>query len=90
MKTIWKYQLKTTDYQELLLPAGADVLSVGAQDATICIWVLLETEAPAHSPRSIWIRGTGQPVGRALTKGQFLGRVTLLGGLEFHIFMEPR
>ena len=40
-KTIWKYQLDTTDKQTITMPFGAEILSVQMQGLNPCMWVLV-------------------------------------------------
>jgi len=60
MKTIWKFTLEVTDYQEIDLPEGARVLCVQTQHDRPCLWAVVDPDAELI-PRGIHIFGTGQP-----------------------------
>ena len=83
MKTVYKYNLASTDVQELILPAGAVILSVEEQYGDIVLYALVDTEEAKMQPRTIYIHGTGHEV-----YGEyFIGTVKLLeGSLMFHVF----
>lgn len=44
-KTIWKFPLRTTDYQVISLPIGWIPLTVQAQEEKPCLWALVEPKA---------------------------------------------
>jgi hypothetical protein len=45
MKTIYKYQLAQKDYQTLILPVGAEILTVQEQITSgLCIWAIVPTK----------------------------------------------
>ena len=70
MITIYKYELvsvidlisgaKVTE--NLKLPTGARVLSIGVQRDTVCAWILLDNEAPTNNNVHVQFIGTGWPV----------------------------
>jgi|GEM_PF-3265708 len=81
---IYKYPL--TEIHEIVkIPKGGRVLSAGAQNDQIYIWVLIN---PNNTPivRDFIIAGTGQKfsTNRELI---FISRVTM-GNFEFHVFEE--
>ena len=83
METIWKYELETTDHQELELPLAAKVLTVQMQNGKPCLWALVDTEEQ-KAGQSICIFGTGHPVEFV---GDYLGTYQLNdGALVFHVF----
>lgn len=43
-KTIYKYPLDVTDVQEIKLPVGAEILTVQAQNGTLCLWALVDPQ----------------------------------------------
>lgn len=61
MRTIYKYPIAITDKQTMILPAGAEFLSVQAQNNDLYTWVLLDTEKPKESV-NVRIYGTGHPI----------------------------
>jgi hypothetical protein len=84
---IFRYRLPITDTPDVLLPAGAEVLSVGPprdDSADLDLWALVDPAAPSR-PRSFRIVGTGNPMPSDC--GRFVGTVPVLGGkLIFHVF----
>lgn len=88
MKTIWKFPLVVTDFQELQIPEGADILSVQMQSGGPCIWALVSPQAPKQR-RTIQIVGTGHPIedDAGMASAIFIGTVQMAGGaLVWHIF----
>jgi hypothetical protein len=43
--TIWKFELEVTDLQEVVMPSGAEILSVGNQDGKLCLWAMVSPTA---------------------------------------------
>lgn len=81
--TIWKFTLEPVC--ELQMPEGATVLSVGVQGENICLWAMVNPDAPKVT-RSFVGFGTGHEVTDA-TCLEFIGTALLHGGsLVFHIF----
>ena len=64
MKMIWKYTLKVTDSQGLVMPEGAELLSVGNQRGNLCLWALVPVGKGAGGEECRWveIHGTGNPI----------------------------
>ncbi|EIL4347344.1 hypothetical protein LLL46_003594 [Salmonella enterica subsp. enterica serovar Saintpaul] len=86
MNTIWKYVLEPQI--TLDMPAGATILSVGAQGDDICLWARVDTDAPAE-PRRFLVAGTGMPLSESFNGARFIGTVqmTLAGvSLVMHVF----
>lgn len=87
MMTIYKYPLEVTDEQEVELPGTHKLLSVQEQNATPCLWALVDPDA-APVKRTLRIFGTGQPI-EEYPMGDFLGTFQLYGGrLVFHVFAD--
>jgi len=61
MKTIWKFPLELTDRQSVGMLAGAEILSVQIQGATVCLWAIVEPSGQREE-RVFEIIGTGQTV----------------------------
>lgn len=59
--SIWKFPLTVTDYQTLTMPEGAEILSVQDQDGALCLWALVDPQAPMVE-RLIEVFGTGHPI----------------------------
>jgi len=86
MKTIWKYQLKTTDEQEIEMPLGAKILTVQTQYDKPCIWCEVFSDPLKTAPRTIKIFGTGHPI-EDNYPGEYIGTYQIDGGNGiFHVF----
>lgn len=88
MDTIHKYSLQMLDRQEIALPKGTTVLSVGTPQANetsaIMLWARVDTMQPKEK-RVFAIIGTGHrmPTGQL----RFIGTVFMARGtLVFHVF----
>lgn len=80
--TVYKYTLHLDDTVEVVMPKGAEVLSVGEQNGLICVWARVDTREPSVK-RLFRVAGTGHPDPR----GNFVGVVMQHGGaLVWHIF----
>ena len=82
MKTIWKFPLKITDRQPILLPSQHTFLSIADQGGQLCLWVEVETTKEIVE-RTIWIVGTGNPIPRAAAA--FIGTVLMRPGV-WHVY----
>ena len=84
MRTIWKFPIPIIDEIEVLMPAGAEVLSVGNQQEAAQVWAAVDDEMPTNH-RHFKLRGTGHPL--TGDEGRFVGSFQLAGGrLVFHLF----
>jgi len=90
METIWKFPLKITDGAQLVpMPKDAEVLCVDVQRGVICIWTLVESEAPTEI-RKFRIYGTGHEMD-INEDVVYIGSVQMLGGaLVWHVFEVQR
>lgn len=61
MKTIWKFRLALVNDQGILMPCGAEILSVANQDGKLCIWAIVDPSKESES-RHIEIVGTDHPL----------------------------
>lgn len=87
---IWKYVLKPEVTQDILLPLGAEVLSVQNQFESVCLWALVDPKETQTQTATVDSIGTGHelPEPRMRTR-KFLGTVLLSrGGLVFHFFLR--
>lgn len=83
MKRIYKYPLAAEDLQTVIMPEGAEILTIQVQGATPCIWALVDIEQPEER-RTFRTYGTGHQV---VTNGTYRGTYQLLGGdIVFHVF----
>ena len=81
--TIWKYDLRLVDVQNVRLPVAAKILAVQVQRGVPRLWALVDPGAPEEN-RRIAIRGTGHPIDMA---GEYIGTFQVEGGaLVFHVF----
>ena len=92
MKSVFKYELNVIDEQTVLLPEGAEILSVQFQDDQhwsnrLFIWALVDDAVSVPKfERAIRIHGTGHPVSPNLNL-RFIDTVQTAGGqLVFHVF----
>lgn len=85
---VYKFQLKIEDSQNLILPIGAKILSVGTtdQDSTdIFMWVAVASQPTGYETRRIRMVGTGQ--GYDMANLSFIGTVIMAGGrFVWHVF----
>jgi hypothetical protein len=86
--TIWKYQLKADDIQEIEIPVGSRILSLQVQNGIPCIWALVYDKSPKDT-KKIYTFGTGEPTTFLPETLQFLGTYQILEGqLVFHVFID--
>ena len=84
MKTIWKYELETTDKQTVKMPYGAKILTVQIQNETPCLWCLVVPNYILEE-REIQIIGTGHDINDL--GGEYIGTYQLReGNLVFHVY----
>ena len=87
MKTIWKFELVTTDYQTLRIPVEAKFLCVQVQDEVPCIWVVVDPSNPVEE-YNFRIFGTGHIFDIEMESSQYIGTYQLSNGsLVFHVFL---
>jgi len=83
MKTIYKYVLYPS-MNFYMMPEGAKILKVDAQEGDICLWAEVDPNA-MHASRRIETYGTG--VNMPADPGEYLGTVLLENGqLVFHVY----
>lgn len=87
MKRIYKYPLIVTDQQDVLLPMGADILTIQTQADTPCLWALVDPGG-ATEARVIEIFGTGHVVREDMgVSRKYITTFQLAdGALVFHAF----
>ena len=86
-KTIWKFELETTDNQTIEMPVNAEILTVQTQNETPCMWALVDPTEKKEK-RFIEVFGTGHDVHYDMgVSRNYLGTYQLHGGsLVFHVF----
>lgn len=82
MYTIHKFSIPLQDEQTVDMPKGARILTAQLQLGILCLWAMVDTDAP-EVPHKVSIYGTGGPV-PAVT-GKYVGTVQS-GALVWHIF----
>ena len=83
-KQIWKYQLQTTDSQEVKMPEGAKILCLQMQNSNPCIWALVDASAKIER-RVFQTFGTGENISK-LSELKYVDTYQLLNGLVLHVF----
>lgn len=87
-KTIWKYLLNVTDAQNVIMPVGAEILTVQTQNESPCLWALVNPSETRTEGRNIEIFGTGHPIGYDMgVDRKYISSFQLMGGkLVYHAF----
>lgn len=84
MKQVWKFPI-LAGANVVVMPKGAEILSVHVQRGSATLWALVSPNEPEHA-RSILVAGTGWPIER-VRRDQFVGTFMLDdGALVFHVF----
>ena len=60
MRTVYKFSIHSSELVQL--PVDAVILKVGVVQSQLCIWVDLDTEAPAARPVEFRVYSTGEPI----------------------------
>jgi len=88
MKRIYKYRLSMDDDQQISIPRPAKVLSVIYQDRALVLYAIVE-DGPGcnweYEKITVFIRGTGHPLGAA-GSAHFVGTVATPQGFVWHVF----
>ena len=85
MRKVYKYTLKKTTEQDVIMPAGAVILSAAEQWGGAVLYALVDPDEQRLKPRRIFIHGTGHEVHAENLR--FIGTVKFLSGsLMFHVF----
>ncbi len=83
---IFKYTVPVSDDDTVMMPQGADVLSVQTQNGVPVMWAVVDEKAKPLVPHRFYVRGTGHNMGTAIGH-RFIGTFQLSGGsLVFHLF----
>jgi len=94
MITVYKYYLDPlVSPTAIVMPRGAKILSSQVQRGIVCMWALVDTEAPMES-RRFQLLETGQPALASLAGSEFsifgdgfIGTVQLMeGSYVLHLF----
>lgn len=85
MHRIYKFRLEITNFQEVEMPEGAEILSVQNQSNYVTLWALCDGDR-AVARRGIWIYGTGHQID-PLSELDYIGTVQQFDGtLVWHVF----
>ena len=84
-KVIWKYELDITDKQTIMMPPGAQILSVANQRGKLCLWALVEPAWSDLEARTIEIIGTGNPIDLSGLWHEHIGTV-VMEPFVWHVF----
>ena len=87
MKTIHKYQMKKF-MDPIMMPEGAEILSIQIQRLTICIWAMVNDEAPIKQ-RDIYMFGTYQILPKDMSEYKYITTLQV-GELIWHFFERCR
>ena len=83
-RKIFKYELEIMDSQLLMIPSGAEILTVQTQSELPKLWALCDPEQIKEA-RTICIFGTGNPIPEGNFK--YISTFQLMGGIAvFHVF----
>ena len=83
---IYKYELKIPGVNTVPLPIESEILSVQMQQEKLCMWVMLEPDAPKQIELFV-VYGTGWDISDS--PGKHLGTVQDRG-LVWHVFQANR
>lgn len=80
MKTIYKYTLTISEQQCIMMPIGAELLTVQEQHGTPCLWANVD-DSLLYDTVPINMTGTGWPH----KGGRYIGTVQI-NGFVWHYF----
>lgn len=81
---IFKYPVTISDEQNVVMPAGAQILTVQIQGRTPVLWALVD-ETGLPTQRRIEVHGTGNPIPEG--KRQYIATIqTHQGQFVWHFF----
>lgn len=83
MKTVFKYNLIESPHQQVQMPAKSQILHIGLQDKSVCIWCQVDTEQP-QVQRVISMVLTGVE-GSFMSRGKYIGTLAV-DGYAMHYF----
>lgn len=87
-RSVYKYPIEIDDTQTLILPRGAEILSVINQFEEVCIYALVDTETDETEKYSLQCYGTGHTI-RHDSSYKFLGTVSMHSGhFVLHVFYK--
>lgn len=85
MITVYKYEIKS-DFHEVDLPRGAEILSVQFQGKSLFLWAKVDNSVQTEK-RSFHVFSTGGRIGKSESRRmKFIGTAHTESGLVFHVF----
>jgi hypothetical protein len=85
-RIIWKFGVPLTERFVLVMPAGAQVLTVQNQGDVAHVWVLVDPSGPRRA-RRFALYGTGRTLPNAPETGAYVGTFQTEGGqFVWHLF----
>lgn len=78
MKTVWKFDLDTDDYNSFSMPRYSVILSVQEQFGKVKMWVLCDPNEKQYEIRKFRLAGTGHSIEENIKS--FIGTFQLLSG----------
>lgn len=85
MHRVLKYPLDPAFQQTVAMPGGARVVRVAYQREKLCVWAVVQADAPVE-PRVFTILGTGESIPHPVLDGQYVGTVDDPSGFVWHIW----
>lgn len=88
MKEIWKFKIKLADVNEILMPQGAEILTIKTQHEQPCIWALVESNNSKREIRKFLTFGSGHPISISNEENiKYIGTYfTASESLVWHVF----
>ena len=89
---IYKYQLKETGLQTIILPYDSRILSIQDQSGALTLWAMFDENIKENpEERLIFIAGTGHDFDMK-SRGylEFISTVQMSSGLVWHVFEVER
>jgi hypothetical protein len=84
VKTVWKFPLKVSDFLEVEMPSGAEVVHLGTARARPCVWALVDDQNPKVL-RRFRLTATGEPMADFHPDWRFVGTLQL-GANDCHLW----
>jgi hypothetical protein len=89
MKVIYKYLISVSDFINIDLPKGAEILKIDVQNSQVCIWALVDKFAKETELRKFRTFGTGYDINDNTSNLKYINTIFLMNGsLVFHIFED--
>ena len=87
MKTIYKYELQILDEQQVIIPKGANILSVQVQDNKLYFYTLVDTDKE-YTVETFLVLGTGNPIEYDIEKDYKHVGTVQQRSFVWHVFMK--